>query len=134
MLSRSDSNSSEYRAAELGALLARHYPEAPVHLVARVVRQMQAAAKWSVRTEVRRCNYSETEAGESRRLRREAALEHELALVLGSLRLLPDRSSDDREHAAPCRVELGGDPRGPCARLHVPGERGDGFGDGFGIW
>jgi hypothetical protein len=34
----------------------------------------------------------------------------------------------------PARVELGGDPRGACAWLKVPGLEGDGFGDGFGIY
>jgi hypothetical protein len=31
-------------------------------------------------------------------------------------------------------VKLGGDPRGPCARLEIPGQPGDGFGDGFAIF
>ena len=38
------------------------------------------------------------------------------------------------EAEAPPTVEMGGVPRGPCATLHIPGRRGDGWGAGFAIY
>ena len=117
-------NDSRYRAAELGALLARHYPEARPHMIARAVFDMQAAARMAVRHEVNRCNYPMSEAqalrGYSRLRKVEAAINAALADFAAG-----------RDHAT---VNLGGDPRGACASLLIPGSRGDGWGDGFAIY
>ena len=54
-------NDSRCRAAELGALLARHYPSAAPHTIAQVVFDMQRAAKRAVAWELRCCNEPMTE-------------------------------------------------------------------------
>lgn len=42
-------NDTRYRAAELGVLLARYYPDAAPHMIARTVFDMQAAARTAKR-------------------------------------------------------------------------------------
>ena len=44
------------------------------------------------------------------------------------------RSGLVEARAAAPAAQLGGDPPGPCARLHIPGQRGDSWGDGFAIY
>ena len=125
-------NDSRYRAAELGALLARHYPEARPHMIARAVFDMQAAARMAVRHEVNRCNYPMPEAQELRGYNRLRKVEAAINAALADLDDRPvDQDGKATDHAT---VKLGGDPRGACASLLISGSRGDGFGDGFSIY
>lgn len=129
------SKQSTERAAELAALLARHYPEAPYVAVARVVLAMQKAARVAVRWETRRCNEPMTEEQDDRGRRRLARLAVRLDDVLATAGLRGAAYPGDRpKHGDPACVRLGGDPRGACAYLIVPGERGDGWGAGFAIY
>ena len=130
MLAQPDSNKPAFRAAELAALLARHYPDANPYRIARVVAAMQTAARASVNWQVRRCNEAMTEAQEERGERRIARMadkiNHELSLS-GLGRTAAGAGTN-------AELSLGGDPRGPCARLTIPGQRGDGWGDGFAVY
>lgn len=118
-------NDSRYRAASLGALLGRHYPNTTAHRIAKAVYDMQQAAKKAVAWEVRRCNYPMTE-------RQDDAGHDRLQRLQDSLnKALEDCGANSAGHAT---VSLGGDPRGPCARLSIPGQSGDGWGDGYAIY
>jgi hypothetical protein len=56
------------------------------------------------------------------------------AILDSQLRAL-DPAPVDPTHSPPeARVKLGGDPRGRCASLLLPGVFGDGWGDGFSIF
>lgn len=129
-------NDSRYRAAQLGALLARHYPDAAPHMIARVVFDMQQAAKKAVRFAGLQANGPLTEDGfhryEAQQDKREAAINAALAAATLFTSDAPYELLTPR--ADPPTVELGGDPRGPCARLHIPGQGGDGMGEGFAIY
>lgn len=110
-----------FRAAELGAILARHYPDAPPHWIAEVVGDMQRAT----------------------RARRQDAAEMRINLRLarsrlGPVEMPPSPGGDDQvdgdgyaRHAAPAHVNLGGDPRGACGFLFVPGHSSGHWGGGF---
>lgn len=124
-----NTNDSRYRAAYLAHVLAGHPGQTalnPPHVVAGLVLDMQRAAKSAVTYETNRCNYPMTEAQEERAQRRIERLQDGI-----NARLAAAWPGD----AAP-RLSLGGDPRGPCARLTVPGQRGDGWNaeDGFAVY
>lgn len=118
--------STPFRAAELGAVLARYYPRLTPHHAAKLVAEMQSAARTAKRWEVDRCNVPMTEkqeeSGHAQLQRLQDGLNAKLAEVATAAEI---------EAAT---VLLGGDPRGPCARLSIPGERGDGWGDGYAIY
>jgi hypothetical protein len=122
------------RAAELGALLARHYPLASIHCVALAVREMQGAARTAVAWEVKRCNVPMREGEDERGTAQLERLEGRLNAMLDHAKLHAHPVGEPAVMEHPARVELGGDPRGACAWLKVPGLEGDGFGDGFGIY
>lgn len=118
---------SAHRAAELAVYLARYAPDAPAHHIAKVVTDLQAAARGAKRQAEFECNYGyRTEVEAERASKRQDRKVDKLNAALAALM---------RDSATPApTVELGGDPRGPCARLHIPGQRGDGWGDGFAIY
>lgn len=125
-------NDTRYRAAYLAALLARHYPDAKPHVIGRVVYEMQAAARAAKGWETKRCNVPMSERQEDAGRKRIDKME---STVNDDLAKLPRWSDENNgKPDAPCTITLGGDPRGPCARLHVPDESGDGFGDGFAVY
>ena len=115
-----------FRAAQLAAILARHYPAANPYHVAKVVSAMQSATRQAKAWEIRRCNDPMTEKQEERGYTRKQKLQEK---VNGMLREL----GDVPEHAC---IRLGGDPRGSCGQLIVHGLRGDGIDveDGFAIY
>ena len=126
--------SSPERAAELAAILANYAHSCGMHAgphrIARVVVAMQKAARSAKRRGEHACNYGLDDKQEAAQQRWHTRTEtaHNLQLLE-----LVDGGTFAAEHAP--TVELGGDPRGPCAKLRVPGQRGDGFGaDGFGIY
>ena len=133
------SKSDPKRAAELGALLARHYPAASVHCVGLAVREMQGAARTAVAWETKRCNVPMSEAEDERGQARLKRLQGRLNAMLDHAKLYAHPGVGELHKRCapmeqPARLSLGGDPRGPCARLIVPGLEGDGFGDGFAIY
>ena len=133
MLAQPDSNKPAFRAAELAALLARHYPDANPYQVARLVAEMQRAAKAAVNWETRRCSENMTEDQEERGRARIVRAQDG---INASLRMHALRYGDRNNvvHNYPAVLSLGGDVRGPCARLTIPGQRGDGWGDGFAVY
>ena len=125
---------STERAATLAILLSSHYPRGGAYRIARLVYDMQAAARSAKSWEERRCSYPMDEATESRGNRRIERTQARINVVLASQGLEPSDPLEGLKHENPARIELGGDPRGPCGTLHIPGLRGDGFGDGFGVY
>ena len=121
-----DEKDSRYRAAYLAHALAE-LPGQPGarHGAARLVLDMQRAAKSAVTYETNRCSYPMTEAQEARAQRRIERLEAGINARLAAA-----------WPGSPPVLSLGGDPRGPCARLTVPGQRGDGWNaeDGFAVY
>lgn len=127
------------RAAQLAVYLAMHcaacgVAPSPVR-ISRAVVAMQKAARSAKRAAERACNYPMTEAqgaAAERRLARATTKINDELLAMATIRH-PDGSASGHAAAAP-RVTLGGDPSGACGALHIPGQRGDGWGDGFAIY
>ena len=123
------------RAAELACILTQYAASVGAtvkpHLLADTVAAMQKAARAAKRWAEIDCSYPTTDKqqrlAESRERRETARLNGMLAAIV-----------EHGTHGATApnfpHVELGGDPRGPCARLHIPGQRGDGWGEGFAIY
>ena len=124
-------NDSRFRAAFLGALLAAQYPAAKPHHIAVAVFKLQLAAVRAVRWETRCCNYPVTEEQNNRGYARLRKAERELDTMLRALDPAP---VDPLHSGLEARVKLGGDARGRCASLLLPGLTGDGWGDGFAIY
>jgi hypothetical protein len=103
---------------------------------------MQRATRSARNFETNRCNYPMTEAQEARGQNRTANAQARINAMLALTCLFANQpgdapSRDERVtglHPAPATVSLGGDCRGPCGSLQVPGLRGDGWGDGFAIY
>jgi hypothetical protein len=122
------------RAAELAVILARHCADAAPHKVASLVCEMQAAARSAKRAAENACNYPMSEEQQARADKRQERAQAKINAALLDLGVVRhDDGSANGYRAAPT-IELGGDPRGPCARLHIPGQRGDGWGDGFAVY
>ena len=136
------SQTPAFRAAELAALLARHYPAAPVGAIAAVVGDMQRAARAAKRHAEALCSYewAEVRAPAWARQESRAAARINYRLSLAAMDNLPPEIARHEpatfagKHPAPATVTLGGDPRGPCGRLAIPGLPGDGWGDGYAIY
>jgi len=126
-----DEKDSRYRAAYLAHALGQYSAEYTIsstrspHVVAGLVLDMQRAARSAVTYETNRCSYPMTEAQEERAQRRIERLEAGINARLAAA-----------WPGSPPVLSLGGDPRGPCARLKVPGQRGDGWNadDGFAVY
>lgn len=130
------STETTQRAAELSVILARHYPDASAAMIARVVVSMQRAARAAKAWGERCCNEPMDDATAKRGNGRVSRKEHETNDILAHPRLMPPRFRDAGEalRTDAATVELGGDPRGACGTLRVPGLTGDGFGGGFAIY
>ena len=136
------SQTPAFRAAELAALLARHYPEASVGAIADIVGDMQRATRAAKHHAEALCSYAWAEAKAEAWTRQESRAEARLnyRLSLAALDNLPPEIARHEpatlagKHPAPATVTLGGDPRGPCGRLAIPGQRGDGWDEGFAIY
>ena len=123
------------RAAQLAVYLAQYLhplsnPPAP-GLIARTVVAMQKAARSAKRSEEALCNYDygagATEKRHARMAKVAAKLNSELRAMVGNI------AAWGATDGFPT-VTLGGDPRGSCGTLHIPGQPGDGWGDGFAIY
>ena len=124
------------RSAYLGAILATYAAkcgaEPNPHRIARVVEDMQRATRSAKRAAENACNYPQTEAQTARIAKREDKANEAINAALRELIQAGDKPSGDYAYAP--TVDLGGDPRGACGRLHIPGQRGDGWGEGFAIY
>lgn len=121
------------RAAQLAVYLALHAvvrggDKSPTRIGA-LVAEMQKAARSTKRQAENACNYPMSEAQQERAAKRQDRAQ--AFLNAGLRHLVPEGANHDCD--APT-IELGGDPRGPCAVLHIPGQRGDGWGDGFAVY
>ena len=99
---------SAERAAELAILVSRH-SALPANVIARHVCHLQRIARQAKASATALCNvpgYQERHDHKVHRLRHHATC---ICLELG----------------AGFRVELDGDPRGPCCWITIPGERGE---------
>lgn len=130
------STATTQRAAELSVILARHYPHASPVMIARVVASMQRATRRAKVWAERYCNEPMDDAAVKRGNGRVSRSAVELDAVLAHPRLMPPhlRGAGEALRTDAATVELGGDPRGACATLRVPGLTGDGFGGGFAIY
>ena len=144
MPTRIDHNSPGYRAASLGALLAKRYPRADSHAIGLLVAQMQAATR-RAKAFAESCCSDEYLGSEddphSRYSRCQRAQDRELAAINGTLqnpRLWPASTYHEAIEPVlhPAYIKLGGDPRGPCGSLHFPPDfPGDGWaGEGYAIY
>ncbi len=130
------SQTPAFRAAELAALLARHYPAAPTHWVAEIVGDMQRATRIARHHAGALCSYEWAESKRDGWAVRDRNAEARINARLADFALsLPGQNPHRFPlHPAPATVTLGGDPRGPCGRLVIPDQRGDGWGEGFAIY
>lgn len=118
-----------HRAAELAARLAQAYPAARPHLVARAVVSAVNLALYAKHRAELECSYPMTEENVSRAARR---IERKAFKIDAELRAAVGAS--ETGIGAP-RLAFGGDPRGACGMLHIPGQDGDGWGrDGFPLY
>ena len=126
------------RAAQIAVYLAIHSQKCGVTpapgLIARTVVAMQKAARSAKRSEEALCNYDygagATEKRHARMAKVAAKLNSELRAMVGNM------AAWGATDGFPT-VTLGGDPRGSCrscGTLHIPGQPGDGWGDGFAIY
>jgi hypothetical protein len=121
------------RSAYLGAILAAYVAKcgatpSPV-FIGRLVEDMQRAARASKGWEERRCNEPMTEAQTERGEKRIQRMQDK---INAGLLALVDGGTLAAEYAP--TVDLGGDVRGPCGVLLIPGQENDGCGDGFAIY
>lgn len=120
----------EDRGAEIGALLMVHAlgPTVPssqrpsYFIIGKLVARMRAYTRQAKKAAENACNYNLSERTEKTYANRRDRHEIEINSALKDWGLTH------------IRFELGGDPRGPCGRLHIEGMRGDGWGDGFAIY
>ena len=131
---RPDPNTPAFRAAELAALLARHYPAAPIGRIAAVVNQMQSAARAAKSWGERRCSVDMPESVQAKGERTIARIQSVINEVLKTPDMCANEYGSGVTHSDPARISLGGDCRGPCGSLHIPGLPGDGWGPGFAIY
>ncbi|CAB4162077.1 hypothetical protein UFOVP786_24 [uncultured Caudovirales phage] len=136
-------NESAARTAQIAVLLSQHYPDATPFFAADTAVRLYSAARAAKAWEEARCNYAMTEAQEERGTKRIDRMEVRLnaRLAVRSLQAIGPKDPDwmktipsNGPHDKPATISLGGDPRGPCASLDIPGLKGDGWGDGFAIY
>ena len=120
------------RAAQLAVYLAIHSQKCGVTpapgLIARTVVAMQKAARSAKRAAENACTYPVTPEGVLRAARKQ---ERQQETLNAGLRHMGQHGA--AADSVPT-VELGGDPRGSCGRLLIPGQPGDGWGGGFAIY
>ena len=119
------------RSACLGAWLALHGAkigaDVQPYQLGRIVDEMQRATRAAKNWGVRLCNEPMDDRQHDRGMNRIHRMEAKI-----NARLVELFGTDDVDQCP--RVEIGGDPRGACGRLLIPGQRGDGWGEGFPIY
>ena len=132
-------NSPAFRAATLGAVLAKALPEVSAHRIAVFVNGAQRLTKQAVAHSERMCSFAEyankhqdAETGED--LKAEKLQAKADALVVKLLEGTETALVGENAPMLPVTLEVGGDPRGACGFIHINGVRGDGFGSGFAVY
>ena len=137
---------TDNRSAFLAAVLARALPDAQPAAIARAVQAMQTAARAAKRWSETECSYPLTEAqqarGERRAERLARAASDSLFSAAGAISCRNVNTGEITVYTGPdtparrLTLRFGGDPRGPCAWLHVSDMPGDGWSadDGFAIY
>jgi hypothetical protein len=118
-----------YRAAELSALLAKAYPAARPAMVARAVVGAIKLARYAKRRAEIECSYPMTEENVTRAAKRIERAAAKVNSALENATFPPDGGAYEAPTAA-----FGGDPRGCCGMLRIPGMQGDGFAPGFPLY
>lgn len=113
------SRESLHRACELTALIARACPDQPAHLIATRVAHLQRIARQAKAICERQCNGYHHEEDETRDNKRIDGLRRRAQALAA-------------DFCTSATVRLGGDPRGPCCRIKIPGQPGDGWDRGAG--
>lgn len=116
------------RTGKLCAILARRFPDAAPHLLARAVVKAQRAGRSAKAAEERACNVSfpSDEAAEAFQLSLKRKAARTLAMLAEAC------AGPDQPPAEGLSVTMGGDCRGPCAWLRVRGTDGEWMqGDGW---
>lgn len=123
------------RAAQLAVYLAMYSQACGVTpapgLIARTVVAMQKAARSAKRAAENACTCPVTPEGVLRAARKQERQQETLNADLRAM--VGDVAAWGATDGFPT-VTLGGDPRGSCGTLHIPGQPGDGWGDGFAIY
>ena len=129
------SANSTRRAAELAALIARH-STLPPHQIAAHVLHLQRIARQLKAIAERQCNgyairvtaqlWKEDTAARDRDQSREVRLASRADDICTCLN---GANPEEGALQKPIAALEGGDPRGPCLRLLIEGERGDGWDD-----
>lgn len=135
-------NESAARTAQIAVLLSQHYPDATPHCAADMAVRLYSAARAAKAWENWRCGDT-TDESDARGIQRFKRLQARLnaRLAVRSLQAIGPKDPEwmktipsNGPHDKPATIRLGGDPRGPCASLDIPGLKGDGWGDGFAIY
>jgi hypothetical protein len=112
------------RAAELGAVLARAFPEATPERIGKCVLAMQQAALRNKQHQITRCNVPLTAEQDAALSLAEERAEQAALTALAALGGPEGKAG----------LIFGGDPMGPCGTMTIVGERGDGWGPGFPLY
>jgi hypothetical protein len=122
------------RAAELAAILAQRYPLSRPAMVARVMVEAVKLARYVRARAELECSYPMTEENMNRAARRIERAANRVNVALAEAVNVPFGAGFAYRERGPW-FEFGGDPRGACGRLHVPGMDGDGWSrDGFPLY
>jgi hypothetical protein len=123
----------EDRGAELGALIQAMCGKGCAYVsIGRIVAKMRAYARSAKNEAISECNFGASDSVYASRAKKWAKRAAEVNQELADL--ISPAGCIAPANPAKITVEFGGDPRGPCARLHIEGQRGDGWGDGFAIY
>jgi len=123
----------ENRGATLVALLVRHYPAADPYQVSGAVAVMQMATRAGKAWELKCCNGPMSEKQEAVGAARIARLQERVNTLLADAGC----SVNNPVACGKATVKLGGDCRGPCGVLIIPGSGGEGWHrdmDGFAVY
>ena len=123
------------RAAELAAILAQRYPLSRPVMVARVIVEAVKLARYAKSRAELECSYPMTEENCNRAARRIERAAARINATLADACMGDADASVKRDPAQAPTCDFGGDPRGTCGRLIVPGMDGDGWDrDGFPLY
>ena len=117
---------STQRAAELSALIARH-STLPPHQIAAHVLHLQRIARQLKAIAERQCNGYHVARYQPNDAWDHDAEERDKKRFSKLVTHADDNCRQVQKFAGDFKIAPGGDPRGPCLRLLIEGERGDGF-------
>jgi hypothetical protein len=122
---------SKIRAVILAQFLALHAqsPNVNPYAIAAIVERLQKAARGTVARLTKACNYPITE-------REQENIDAWIKRQETALNATLESEFANKYGVEPPTVSMGGDPRGPCVFLKIPGRKGDGWDSdaGFGVY